>query len=195
MTPELQAIVQRLEELEKQVSHLQALVTEQSDPDRAVVARSFVVRDGQGRWRAKLGTVIPAGQTEEHPSLGLLDANENLRARLAVDAEGPRLELYSAKGQAVAEVCELQDGPRVALFDANGNTRISLKVVSERGSFAYLFSPDGKQNLRLELFSSGQATLVMQDVNGDPRLLLATDSETGPVLSFFKDDKVIWTAP
>jgi hypothetical protein len=194
MTPELQAIVQRLEEVEKQVSHLQALVTEQSDPDRAVVARSFVVRDGQGRWRAKLGTVIPAGQTEEHPSLGLLDANENLRACLAIDAEGPRLALYSAKGQGVAEVSEFQDGPRVALFDANGNTRISLKV-SEDGSFAYLFSPDGKQHLRLELFSSGQATLVMQDANGDPGLLLATESERGPVLSFFKDNKVIWKAP
>jgi len=194
MTPELQALTQRLEDVEKQVAHLAALVVEQSDTDRTVVARSFVVRDGQGRRRAKLGTVTPVGQTEEQPFLGLLDANENLRARLAVNEEGPRLELYSAKGQGVAEVSEFQDGPRVALFDANGNTRISLKV-SEDGSFAYLFSPDGKQNLRLELFSSGQAILVMQDAKGGPRLLLATESETGPVLSFFKDDKVIWAAP
>jgi hypothetical protein len=58
-----------------------------------------------------------------------------------------------------------------------------------------LFSPDEKQHLRLELFSSGQASLVMQDAEGDPRLFLATESERGPVLSFFKDNKVIWSTP
>lgn len=71
MTPEFQAIVERLEELEKQVAHLQALVTEQSDPGRAVVAESFVVKDEQGQRRAELGMVIPVGQTEAHPWLGL----------------------------------------------------------------------------------------------------------------------------
>ena len=112
---------------------------------------------------------------------------------MGVDAEVPFFELYSAKRQAIGEVREFQDGPRVALFDGNGSTRISL-AVKEGGSFAYLFSPDGKQNLRLELFSSGQATLVMQDANGDPKLLLAVESD-GPHLAFFKDDKVLWAAP
>ena len=42
-------------------------LTEQSDTDRTVVARSFVVRDGQGQRRAELGAVIPEGQTEENP--------------------------------------------------------------------------------------------------------------------------------
>ncbi len=148
MTPELQAIVQRLEEVEKQVAHLQALVTEQSDPDRAVVAQSFVVKDERGQRRAELGMVIPVGWTEAQPWLGLFDANDSLRACIGVGAEGPWLELYNAKGKAVA----------------------------------------------LELHSSGQASLVMQDANGDPRLLLTAESDR-PTLAFFKDNKVFWSAP
>ena len=193
MTFELQALMKRLEDVEKQVAHLAALVDEQSDANRTVVARSFVVRDGKGNRRAELGSVIPRGETEEQSWLGLFDSKENVRGCLGVDEGGAWLELYSASRQAIAEVREFQDGPRVALFDANGSTRISLKV-SEDGSFAYLFTPDGKQNLRLELFSSGQASLVMQDAVGDPGLLLATEPK-GPVLAFFKDNKTIWSTP
>jgi len=195
----MQAIAQRLEEVEKQVAPLQALVTEQSDPDRAVVAQSFVVRDEQGQRRAELGMVIPAGQTEAQPWLGLFDTNASVRACMGVDAGGPWLELYSAKGKAVAEVREFQDGPRVALFDGNGNTRLSLNVSEggsrEGGSFAYLFSPNGKQHLRLELFSSGQASLVMQDPNGEPRLFLVVSESSGASIAFLKDNNVLWTAP
>jgi hypothetical protein len=54
-----------LEDLEVQVAHLAALVTEQSDSDRTVVARGSVVRDAQGLRRAELGAVIPEGKTEE----------------------------------------------------------------------------------------------------------------------------------
>lgn len=193
MTPELQALTKRLEEVEKQLADLAAAVDEQANTDRTVVARSFVVRDGKGHRRAELGSVIPRGETEEHSWLGLFDSLENVRACLGVDEEGAWLELYGAKGQAIAEVREFQDGPRVALFDASGSTRISLKV-SEEGSFAYLFTPDGKQNLRLELFSSGQASLVMQDASGDPSLLLTTERK-GAVLAFFKDNKTIWSVP
>jgi hypothetical protein len=194
MTPELQALSRRLEELEKQVAHLAALVTEQSDTDRTVVAQSFVVRDEREQRRAELGMVIPEGQTEAQPWLGLFDANEGVRACVGVGREGGWLELYSAKGQAIAEIVEFRDGPRIALFDANGNTRLSL-AVSEGGSFAYLFSPNGKQHLRLELFSSGQATVVMQDPSGEPRLLLAVDENSRASLAFLKDNNVLWTAP
>jgi hypothetical protein len=194
MTPELLALSRRLEELEKQVAHLAALVTEQSDTGRTVVAQSLVVRDERKQRRAELGMVIPVGQTEAQPWLGLFDANESVRACVGLGREGGWLELYSANGQAIAEVREFQDGPRIALFDATGNTRLSLNV-SERGSFAYLFSPNGKQHLRLELFSSGQATVVMQDPRGEPRFLIAVDQNGRASLAFLKDNNVLWTAP
>jgi hypothetical protein len=46
MTPELEALAQRLEEAEKQIAHLTTLVFGKSDADRTVVAKQFVVRDG-----------------------------------------------------------------------------------------------------------------------------------------------------
>jgi hypothetical protein len=194
MTPELQAISERLEEAEKQIAHLSALLIEQPDKSRTVVARRFVIVDEKERRRAILES------TRTGPYLGLFDANENMRAGLGVTDstvprhDGPWLQLYSEKGRVVGEVREYPDGPRMALFDANGNTRISLNV-SENGSFAYLFSPSGKQHLRLELFSSGQVSMVMQDAGGDPRVLLAADATMGPTLAFMTDNNAFWSAP
>jgi len=194
MTPELQAISERLEEVEKQIAHLAALLTEQSDTSRTVVARRFVVVDEKEQRRATLES------TRAGPYLGLFDANQNLRAGLGVTAataprqEGSWLQLFGEKGRVAAEVREYQDGPRIALFDTNGDTRISFNL-SENGSFAYLFGPSGKEHLRLELFSSGQVSMVMQDASGKPRVLLAAEATMGPTLAFMTNDAVFWSAP
>lgn len=194
MTPEMHALSQRLEGLEKQVAHLAALVTEQTDNNRTVVAQRFVVRDEENQRRAELGIVRLKGETEAQPWLGLFDANGRIRTAMSVEANGGRLELYNPQGQAVLELKEYREGPRLALFDATGSTRLSL-TVSEDGSFIYLFNADGKQNLRLELHSSGEECLVMQDANGNPRVLLAANGERGPVIAFFKNEEVFWQVP
>jgi hypothetical protein len=195
MTPELRAIFQRLEEVERQVAHLAALATEQSDPDRTVVARCFALRDKKGRGRATLES------TETGPCLGLFDADGDLRACMGVaesttpkEDEGPYLILYGTSKKKIAEVRGCQDAPGVALFDANGKLRIFL-TAKESGSFVYLYSPNGKQNVRLELFSSGQASFVMQDANGDPRLMLSAEADKGPVICFLNRDEVSWSVP
>jgi hypothetical protein len=61
------AWVRKVGAVEELVAASDSRPTEQSDTDRTVVARSFVVRDGQGQRRAELGAVIPEGQTEENP--------------------------------------------------------------------------------------------------------------------------------
>ena len=113
MTPELQAITQRLEEVERQVAHLAALVTEQTDTDRTVEARRFVVRDEQGQRRVELGTVTNPRDKDEAiygPWLGLFDADERVRACIGVRGrgahgriEGPWLELYNENGKSGVE--------------------------------------------------------------------------------------------
>src|SRR5579885_818273 len=60
MTPELQALTQRVEDLERQVAHLEALAVEHSDTDRTEAARTinaqkFVVTDARGVRRAERG--------------------------------------------------------------------------------------------------------------------------------------------
>jgi len=126
MTPELQALTQRLEDVEKQVAHLEALAVEHSDTDRTEAARTvnaqkFVVSDKHGVRRAELSMVIPAGQAEEQPWLGLFDANGNVRACLGVEGGLPWLEFYDANQKSVLNLKVDERGPRVGMFYGNAS--------------------------------------------------------------------------
>jgi hypothetical protein len=63
------------------------------------------------------------------------------------------------------------------------------------GAFAHCYSPGSERNLRLELFSTGQASLVMQAPNGEPRVLLVVTKTSEASLAFLKDNNELWTAP
>ena len=200
MTPELQALTQRLEDIENQVAHLAALVVEQSDAEPTVAAQSFVVRDSNGRRRAELGTVIPEGETEESPWLGLFDAEERIRACIGVGGrgkhgsiEGPWVELYDAKGNTAMEIDIGEHGPSVRLFNENGKATVAI-ATSELGPGIVLSNPDGKENLSLSISLSGAPWLLMEDATGDKVLKLAVESD-GPRLSFGKGNKVFWSVP
>lgn len=200
MTPELQALTQRLEELEKQVAHLAALVVEQSDADRTIAAQSFIVRDSDGRRRAELGTVIPEGQTEESSWLGLFDADENIRACIGVGGrgkqgpiEGPWVELYDTKGNAAVEIDVDEHGPSVRLFNEDGKPTVAL-ATSELGPCVTISNPNGKERVSISVFLSGAPALVMEDAAGDKVLKLAVERD-GPRLAFGRDNKVLWSAP
>lgn len=200
MTPELQALTQRLEDLEKQVAHLAALVVEQSDADRTIAARSFIVRDSDGRRRAELGTVIPDEQTEESPWLGLFDANESVRACIGVEGrgkqglmEGPWVELYGTKGNVAVEINVDEHGPSVRLFNENGKPTVAL-ATSELGPCLVITNPNGKETVSISISLSGAPDLVMEDATGGKVLRLSVESD-GPRLAFGKSNKVFWSAP
>ncbi len=200
MNPELQAFTRRLDDIEKQVAHLAALVVEQSDADRTVEAQRFVVRDTEGRRRAELAMVIPEGEMEERPWLGLFDSNGSVRACIGVGGrgkqeslEGPWVELYDAKGNTAMEIDIGEHGPSVRLFNENGKATVAI-ATSELGPCIGLSNPDGKENLSLSISLSGAPWLLMEDATGDNVLKLAVESD-GPRLSFGKDNKVFWSAP
>lgn len=200
MTPELQALARRLQEVEKQVAHLAAIVTEQTDTDRTVVANQFLVRDDQGRRRIELGTVIPEGQTDESPWLGLFDANEQVRACIGVSGrgkhgaiEGPWIELYDAMGNGVIEISVEESRPTIRLFNESGKATIAV-ATSELGPFITISNPNGKESLTLTIQLSGQPWLLMSDSQGDAVLKLAVEGD-GPHLRFGKNNKVFWSAP
>lgn len=121
MTPELEAITLRLDDLEKQVAHLAALVTEQSDKDRTITARGFVVRDTEGKDRATLALY------EKGPVLGIFDANGKVGAGLGITTEGPFLELYDANGTMRVQLAvNAGEASSLQIYDANGNKRVRL---------------------------------------------------------------------
>jgi hypothetical protein len=185
MTPELQAITQRLEEVEHQVAHLQALAVEHSDTDRTEAARTinaqtFIVTDKHGVRRAELSMTIPAGEAEEQPWLGLFDANGNVRACLGVHGGLPWLEFYDGNQKSVVNVTVDEHGPQIGLFYGNGKAAAAI-ALPEAGPRVSLFGEEGKPAVVLSLPEEGpQMTLFGGDGRGDIHL---TGFRGGPEIS------------
>jgi hypothetical protein len=164
MTPELQALTQRLEEVERQVAHLEALAVEHSDTDRAEAARTvnaqkFVVSDKHGVRRVELGMTIPAGEAEEHPWLGLFDADENVRACLGVHDGLPWLEFYDANHKSVMNMRVDEQGPHIGLFYGN-QQQAAIITLTKAGPRMNLIGPNGES---VQLSASGDGPLIMLD--------------------------------
>lgn len=203
MTPELQALTQRLEEVEKQVAHLAALIVERSDADatkHTIAAQSFVVRGSEGRRRAELGVVIPDGDKEEYPWLGFFDADESIRACVGVAGtgkrgtiEGPFIELYDARGKVGLEVEIGEHGPSLRLFNESGKATLAL-TTSELGPCVQVSNPNGDECLMIHTSLEGAPELSIDDGRHDKVLKLTVDGD-GPRLLFGKDNKVFWSAP
>lgn len=203
MTPDLQDVAQRLNEIEKQVGHLAAIVTEHSDTDRSITARSFIVRDEHGKRRAELGMEVPTGRAEAIPLLGLFD-NENVRALISlpeegpmiqlshprnkavvdvdVDEHGPQIDLRNANGKRSLYVVAKQDEPQVTLFDANEKRRLLLLVSPSGEPCVFMYDASGRVRMTLQASSTGEPVLVMYDGNAQPRLSLELSSAGEPYL-------------
>jgi hypothetical protein len=219
VTPDMQAIANRLDELEKQVAHLAALATEQSDTDREVVARGFVVKDAEGKKRAALGT------HEHGPSLALFDANGTFRAGVGVTSKSSSIELHDGNGKCRMQLKwdgDGQKGPWIGLYDAEGRLRLDAQVedgygpmlilrdqhanpgviaqVMEPGASVEVRHANSKRQAILEMSNSGTASLFMGEPGTQaqpaPGLSLKLKvSNDGPCLLFGKDNTVVWSAP
>ena len=203
MTPELEALTQRLKEMEKQVAHLAALAVERSDADatkHTVAAQSFVVRDSEGRRRAELGMVTQNGEMEGHPWLGLFDSDESIRACVGVAGtgkdgpiEGPWIELYDAQGKVGLEIEIGDHGPSLRLFNDSGKATLAV-TTSELGPCVMVSNPNGDESLMIHTSLEGAPELLIDDGRHNNVLKLAVDGD-GPCLLFGKGNKVFWSAP
>jgi hypothetical protein len=179
MASELEALVQRLEEVEKQIAHLAALMVEQSDTHQTVVAKQFVVKDAQGVRRAELG--IPEGDPPLGPWLGLFDANEKVRACIGLGVEGadgpvggPWVELHNEKDQPVVEIRADETDTAILLRDPNGKVRMALGVDSG-DPHVTLFGENGKPCVNISADANGP-TIRLFDEAGKPNLVLSGDA-------------------
>lgn len=189
MIPEQKSFEQRVEELEKQVAHLSDLLTGQSDPERTVEARRFVVRDPQGNERAVLAL------SEDCSGVWLYDANGNPRAGLTVlTEEGPELALRDVEGRSLLHIQLGKNGPAIRLSDANGTGRLALVLSSSGQPALGISDANGKRRVELGVDTSGTPGLTLWDGSGDLRVNLFVEN-AGPRLLFGKDNKVHWSAP
>ncbi len=88
---------------------------------RVVEAEEFVLKDAEGRTRARLGTA-----PDEGPVLMLHDAAGTLRALVAVGHDGPQIILADSGGKPLAALSCFENGAVLQLQAAESNASVAI---------------------------------------------------------------------
>ena len=130
-TPDMQAVLERLEKLERQFAALDEIVggiidahmdqigrkvDQAAAKNNTVQAEEFILRDSQGRLGACLCFL------ESGPALVLYDANRTGGATLCLQKEAAALHLSSPTCTEKAILRATSDGPALSLSDKEGFT-------------------------------------------------------------------------
>lgn len=206
-TPDLQAIVERLERLEKQDVRLKraglsvllvvsaALLMGQARPFRTVEAEGFILRDVSGKRRATLAVAA-----DESVSLTLGDSTGTVRASLSVGKPGASLDFADPNGK----VKETFSDEGLMFFDNAGDPRVALWHIRNSPSLD-LYAPNRENRVSLQAVADG-ATLILGDKEGYKAELGSTwlvmpqtgqgrRSSAAYIVLSGKDGKVLWSAP
>lgn len=172
-TPDMQAVLERLENLERQNRRLKRVglaaailasslvMMSQASPNRTVEAQEFILKDAGGRVRgvltAKTGAprlelrdangiqAATLGSTSNGATLSLNDPNGGAAVALGVTGYARGLSLYDANSQRRAEFNLEQEGPALSFFRTTGEPVVALDGKGERGLSVY----DGSGKLRI----------------------------------------------
>jgi len=173
-TPDLAAVVARLEQVERDNRRLRRvgvmlvlivasglLMGQAVPPRRTVEAERFLVRNAQGKIRAELG-IFEKGVTR----LRLLDTDGNARAILAVTDEGLPALAFVDRGQARLLVAADQDGTAgITLYDQAGKMWVALTTLSQRAGLL-VFDQAEKRRVLLGAYRDGSPEAELTDQTG-----------------------------
>ncbi len=128
----------------------------------------------------------------------LRDSNGKIRARLAMNELGaPSLSLLYTDGTPVAELWGgvIEKEAHLSFYHQNG--RRSAFLSTARGASALAFiDKDGNFRVTLSIDTDGLPAMRLADKNSKVRAGLTVDTGGNATLSFSdKADKVIWSAP
>ena len=141
-TTDLQAVLERLEKLEKQNRWLRrvgamflilaasVLLMGQAAPKRTVEANEFILKDANGKKRARLFT------TAHGPQLFFMDTNRKPRVGLFQFAGASGVSLNDANLKTRAEFSLPPDGPSLRLHDANTHGQVNMQLTKEGPSLS-----------------------------------------------------------
>jgi hypothetical protein len=215
-THEMQAILHRIETLEKENRRLKrsglAVVVlaavvfgmAQTKPNRTVEAQEFILRD-------KLGTERAALQMDVGDSVrfGLKDARGNFLLSLYVDQSGPKLSLWGPEGGlGVAMRAGADYGKLWLSYPAKRAAQPKLSLdVSNIGPSVELadLGDGGKERVGLGVLAK-EPSITVSDAQGFESKIGTTDlvtARTGEtrktsaasVVLSGKDNKLLWSAP
>ncbi len=220
MSPELRAIIERLEKVERQNRRLKraaftvlllagvVMVMGQAHLSRTIVAQKFVLTDTRGETRAVLtaaGIDPSLLLTPGEAMFALYDTNGRVGAVLTAGPEGSHLQLADANQRVSADLGVHVYGPALSLYDANGKERLSLNVHRDL-SGAPEVSLSDSDRVRISLNLLDGPSVYLNDKQGyaaavgnidlvTPRTGETSKSSAASVVLFGKDMKVLWKAP
>jgi len=191
---ELSDIVARLTRVEKQNRCLKRAglivllvsgtlaVLGATQPKRISEAEEFVLKDGNGTIRARLAMSL------DRPTLTLVDAKGMPQVGLAGGQE-PFLVLNQSSGESQVKLSSSKDLFGLALYGKdtaeNHGVRAGLGVFQGIPALS-LYNETGKEQVGLDLSPEFGASLVLSDVNGEPRTTLGVARDK---TSFVLSDK------
>ncbi len=186
-TPDLQAIVKRLDRLERQNRRMKQagilllvivsavlLIDLAAPKSRIVEAEKFVLRDSAGKPRGGL-TV-----TEEGSALELYDTNQKLRVALGIPSGMPNLTLNDANETGRVMLAIAPSGSGLVLADRSGSFMAQLDVAEDGGTRLLLQDSQGFASSIGNVYSTSTKNNV---------------TSAASVVLLGKDGKVIWHAP
>lgn len=179
-TPDLEAVVKRLEKVESQNRRLKwagglvlvvlcavVLMGQASPKKRIVEAEQFILRDVDGNMRAFLSLV------EDSPSLVLHDKHGNPVVLLGVFQDGsPSLAFFDKQHNPCAVLSVSDGSPSLTLRDKDGKIRAKLSLFDDGSPSLALRDKDGKTRAELSTFGDGLPLLVLYDRHGKSRASL-----------------------
>jgi hypothetical protein len=217
-TPEMQAVLRRIETLEKEnrrlwrtglalaVLAVAVFGMGQTKPKpRTVEAEQFILRDGQGRARLTIGTPrfseAAMGIGTDSPVIRLMDDRGTERVILTTQS------LYFVS-EGLERAASIQAAPGgggdLLLFDSKGKKRFFATTSLDN---PHLWLADDDEALRLSLsVNAKEPTVTLSDSEGFQTSIGATDLVTprtgethktsaASLVMFGKDNKVLWSAP
>jgi hypothetical protein len=212
MTSEIQALADRLEQVERQNRTLKcagiaillivcaAVLMGPARPPQTVTAQKFVVADAEGTTRAELGIF---GKT---PGFHLYGTNNKERPQVSVFAssDGGGVTFFSADGVPSALLQTTKDGAVLNLFEAEGKGTVHLGV----GSFDFRKPDSGGHQTQYLLVLGDVAgpSIEIEDKHGfkavtgvvhlqTPEKGESSRTSAASVRLFDKDGKELWSAP
>jgi hypothetical protein len=197
-TPELQAILHRIETLERENRRLKRLgflvatllglpllMAQGQWTPKVVGANSFILHDADGKIRA---TLAFCGR---NPCLTLLDASGREEGRLdATGLAAPAFFLTDSKGKIWGGLGITAKGPSLSLCGRNGKEQIGLELAADEPSLR-LSDVDGRRRVIATVFE-GNPHLWLLDEEEQGRLTLGVN--TGQPILELSDNEGFRTA-
>ena len=182
MTPELQAIVERLETVERENRRLKrvGLVV--------LLVASAALLMGQARTGPRI---------VEAEAFVLKDSAGISRGELKADETGVRLVLYDPEKHPRVSLFVVPDGPGLMLTDVGLKPYVLLSMSHnpERKGWG-LSVGDGNNHTRIALRANTEASgLFLEDANGTQRVMIGETGKDELAVLAAADGKVSWHAP